>query len=555
MTCLLLSGCSDPGTGENLCSWTQFGRDAQHHGAGCGVAQPPERRLAEVVLDPFASEESSLEDGSLRIHYQSPLVVEDDVYVGVKSGQYTPCVNGQGQPVPCSPEAYATQTWSEAHYRWQSGELRHQWTFDSDWKPLPFLRTEQLFHAAIHGGWLYVPGLGGTLHRVDRKTGQALERINPFGGEIDPTLHMAGPPSVDADGNVYYNVLQVDPGDPSRADAHGWLVRVSPSGSTRKISYAELVPQAPAADSLCYTTFPAGTPAPLPPPPNADGSPALPPQAPCFSQRPALNLAPAISPEGIVFTVSRAHRNDRYGYLIAVNPDLTPRWSSSLRDRLQDGCGQKSNCREGATPGVEPATNLPPAGRVADSATSSPVVLPDGRIAYGAFTDYNGSRGHLLVFSREGAFAGSYDFGWDITPAVYRHGSTYSLIVKDNHYALLPRDERFYITRLSPELTPEWKAKAVFDERCVRDDAGEISCQHEPGNSFEWCINAPAVDAEGTVHVASEDGHLYAIDQQGIVKGRLFLQRALRSAYTPVVLDGQGRIYAQNVGRLVVVGR
>jgi hypothetical protein len=28
----------------------------------------------------------------------------------------------------------------------------------------------------------------------------------------------------------------------------------------------------------------------------------------------------------------------------------------------------------------------------------------------------------------------AYDFGWDITPAVYEHDGTWSVIVKDNFY-------------------------------------------------------------------------------------------------------------------------
>src|SRR5207302_977777 len=99
-------------------------------------------------------------------------------------------------------------------------------------------------------------------------------------------------------------------------------------------------------------------------------------------------VAPAIAPDGAIYTISRAHRNDRYAYLVAVNPDLSPRWSASLRDRFHDGCGtttlppngQPGGCRAGANLGVDPATNQLPAGRVLDDASSSPVVAPDGSI-------------------------------------------------------------------------------------------------------------------------------------------------------------------------------
>ena len=56
------------------------------------------------------------------------------------------------------------------------------------------------------------------------------------------------------------------------------------------------------------------------------------------------------------------------------------------------------------------------------------------------------------------------------------------------------------------------------------------------------------------VFVNSEDGHLYAINQGGTLRERIFLQLALGAAYTPLSLGVDGRIYTQNAGRLFVVG-
>jgi hypothetical protein len=152
---------------------------------------------------------------------------------------------------------------------------------------------------------------------------------------------------------------------------------------------------------------------------------------------------PATAPDGTIYTVSRAHFNSRYGYVVAVHPDLTRAWSASLRNVLNDGCdvglppsGTPGGCRAGSTKGVDPATNDVPAGRVIDLASSSPVVLPDGGVLYGAFTSYNYQRGHLFKFASDGRAAATYDFGWDITPAVYPHDGTYSILMKDNHYEL-----------------------------------------------------------------------------------------------------------------------
>src|SRR5262249_13735446 len=88
------------------------------------------------------------------------------------------------------------------------------------------------------------------------------------------------------------------------------------------------------------------------------------------------------------------------------------------------------SCTPGAQMGIEPATGKPPAAMVDDNSSSSPVVLPNGAVLYGALTGYNDARGHLLRFTFDGRFTGSYDFGWDTTPAV--HGDT--IIIKDNHY-------------------------------------------------------------------------------------------------------------------------
>ncbi|HKR62750.1 MAG TPA: hypothetical protein VJZ00_03375, partial [Thermoanaerobaculia bacterium] len=67
-------------------------------------------------------------------------------------------------------------------------------------------------------------------------------------------------------------------------------------------------------------------------------------------------------------------------------------------------------------------------------------------------------------------------------------------------------------------------------------------------------VNALAVDARGVVYVNSEDGSLYAINQGGGLRDRIFLQLALGAAYTPLSLGSDGRIYTQNAGHLFVVG-
>ncbi|MBF5042429.1 hypothetical protein FGE12_08455 [Aggregicoccus sp. 17bor-14] len=548
----------EPSTGDKvpapapLTQWTQVGGDSSHRGVIDAVAKRPARILADVVYDPFVGQETDplTTDGDLLIHYQAPLVMGDDVYTEVKSGAYTPC---QSSPASCSAADYDSQVWNESYFKWVNGQLVHQWDYASDWKPIVGVGFEQMFHAAAFGDFLYVPGAGGALHKVDRHSGALVKRLVP--PSVGAKAHVAGPPAIDGAGNVFYNVVQLDLTNPT-ADAESWLVRVSASDQVSSARYQDLVPGAPQPGALCYTAFSSNAPKPLPPPPNADGSPAQPPQATCFSQRPGINSSPAIGADGTVYVVSRAHRNDRYSYLVAVNPDLTPKWARSLRDLFDDGCGVTvEGCRSGATKGVDPNTNQRPAARVNDSSTASPVVLPDGHVLYGSYSGYNGSRGHLIKFNgKSGEVMGFYGFGWDITPAVWWHDDTYSILLKDNHYANLPADEEFFITQLSRDLQVEWQHKANNPKVCERGADGQVTCQTVEGDGQEWCINAPAVDKNGTVHVASEDGNLYQIAQGGQEKARAFLQRSLRSGYTPTVLDAQGRIYSMNAGHLFVYG-
>jgi outer membrane protein assembly factor BamB len=312
-----------------------------------------------------------------------------------------------------------------------------------------------------------------------------------------------------------------------------------------------------------------------------------------------VNTAPAIAPDGTIYTASRAHRNSRYSYLVAVNPDLTPKWAASLRDRIADGCGvlvpnatidnpiQRGHCRYNAPLGVDPQTNQMPAGRILDDGTASPTVLPDGSVIFGGYTRYNIARGHLFKFSSSGSFLAAYDFGWDDTLGVYQHGGTYSIVMKDNHYdeeggyyCFTPTPVSrggapttrnivcdytgipagpFYITQVDPNLVPEWKFWNTNTQSCTRNPDGSITCVSDHPGGFEWCTNAPLIDRDGVVYANSEDGNLYAIDQGhgGVFttpKQKIFQNIAIGAAYTPASMDASGRIYSQNDGHLFVIG-
>ena len=79
-------------------------------------------------------------------------------------------------------------------------------------------------------------------------------------------------------------------------------------------------------------------------------------------------------------------------------------------------------------------------------------------------------------------------------------------------------------------------------------------------NGFEWCINAPAVDGNGTVYGNSEDGFLYSIPQghHGTFTQfgqRTFMGVSLGNAYTPSSIARSGVVFTSDNGALFAIGR
>lgn len=569
----------DGDRGDDGASWRQWAQNPRHTSFLNVAGQGLNRNLTNIVYDPLVDVENAT-GGGLLVHYQVPLVEDDNVFMEYKAGTFDTNPNTL---------FFNTQIWGETRFAWDDGQLKRKWDYASDWKAPGSLFDfwEPVFHAVLANGSVYVPGAGGTLIRLNKGNGSVKARINPFAG-IDPNTYTVSPLTADRAGNLYYNVIQKPPGndgfffDSDVVDS--WLVKVTPHDAVTKVSYSVLTPGAPAAGDLCPAGFNPKDPAtPLPWPPSPT---AVPPAFPCGTQRVAINVAPAIAPDGTLYSVTRAHLASRHGFLVAVNPDLTPKWTASLRERFHDGCGvpvsaggslppngAPGGCRVGANPGVDPATNGPGGGRVLDDASSTPTVAPDGSILYGAYSRYNYSQGHLMRFSSSGKFLGSFGFGWDSTPAIWKHGGTYSIVIKDNHYSglgsycddntLCPPDrsasnpaspEEFFVTQLGPSLQVEWKFKNTNTLACTRQPDGSVSCVNNHPHSFEWCVNAPTVDAHGVVYANSEDGNLYAIRQGGTLKQNIFQQLNLGAAYTPTSLGSDGKIYSQNDGRLFVVG-
>lgn len=521
--------------------WSQFGGNPRHTSNAALTAQPLARVLADFTHDPFVPDEIQ-QGGTLLVHYPAPLLDGDDVFMSGKEHVFV------GPSVPVT-------RWSVHRLHWENGNLVEKWSVMTDWEPVPYRLGlwEPVFQVVLANGFLFAPAVGGTLLQIDRTTGGIIRRINPF-ATIDSLTFVSGPPAVDSAGNLFYGAFRMQGADPWRTDVAGaWLVRVTPGLNATAVPFSTLVQNAPKGTDLCTYQFSPGS-ARMPPLPDS-----VPPSITCGSQRPGLNVAPAIAANGTIYVLSRAHFNDYWSYLIAVNPDLTPKWTASLRNRFHDGCnvllpanGTVGGCPAGTTTGVDPWQNQPGSGRVVDNSTASPVVAPDGSIIYGSYTLYNGSQGHLMQFAADGTYLDhAYPFGWDTTPAIWQHTGTYSIVTKENHYISDYGPQQtpgYYVTQIDPLFHVEWQYRnpsrtVCRDGVCVEEDDG-----------FEWCVNAPAIDAGGTVYVNAEDGMLYSLAQGGILLDRLSLNGPLGAAYTPVAIDAQGRVYGQSGGHLFAVG-
>ena len=83
--------------------WPQWGHDPQHTGTVNVAGQNLNTILANIVYDPFVDDEKAPAngDGDLLVHYQTPLVDDNDVYMEFKTGTYT------------SINTWETQIWNE----------------------------------------------------------------------------------------------------------------------------------------------------------------------------------------------------------------------------------------------------------------------------------------------------------------------------------------------------------------------------------------------------------------------------------------------------------
>jgi len=198
--------------------WPQWMKDQNHTGEINVAGQNLNQILQDIVYDPFVDDEKAPAngDGDLLVHYQTPLVDGNDVYMEFKTGTYT------------SITTWETQIWNEKKLSWVGGNLVAQWNFQSDWKPVPFGSPtwEPVFHATLAGSFVYVPGGGGTVYKLNKSNGAVVAHFNPLGG--DANIFLTGPITADSAGNIYYNALKLNLSNPWGKDVIGsWLVKIT----------------------------------------------------------------------------------------------------------------------------------------------------------------------------------------------------------------------------------------------------------------------------------------------------------------------------------------
>src|SRR5437588_5709778 len=170
-------------------TWPQFGQNGAHQGAVSVAGQAANHILATLVYDPFAQQEQNdpIATPDLLVHYQTPLLEGNDVYMEFKSGTYT------------SIKTWETQIWNEQRLTWSGSALNQVWSFQSDWKPAPYGTLllgpgwEPVFHAALTGSFVYVPGAGGTVYKLNKSNGTVVAHINPFASSADTPIPRAAP--------------------------------------------------------------------------------------------------------------------------------------------------------------------------------------------------------------------------------------------------------------------------------------------------------------------------------------------------------------------------
>lgn len=551
-----------------VCDYPQAFGNASHTGIAC-----PELNnmtvVATIVQDPDADAENAF-SGFLQIHESPPLTLGDFVVV--------PSKHGYVDSFDRSPEHYSVQT-----LRWvpnvsaPGALLVPAWNLDTDWQPVDGVIKSfgyvtngyvQSFGPALANGSVYMPARDGKLIRADISTGHVIATINPFAGTPfngDERTIVNNMLSVDAAGNVLYDVVAWPTGTPNRsAQPRGsWIVRVHPNNSVELVDFATIASASigvPQLTSLCEYRFrTGGTPA-------ATGPDSRPPMFGCGTQRPAINSPIAIDPNtGNLVIFSLANNAQGAAFVIeASGTTFAPIRASDTRGHFLHGCGVRladsfvggsgTSCdtiTAGLTVNIgnDPDFNGPVRFLGEDLMDSAVAIAPNGDRSIGSYDggfSFGGgydARGAGVVFHSDGSFAAKNEtFWWEVTPSVWRQSPL------EFHYL---QDRQLYSDF---ELTV-----GQYDPAENLEATNSIPLTFDPV-AIDWLDAHIVFGPGGDRYATNGDGHLYKfIPGRELPTEAVELQNADGSVRSMETLSGYyardraGRIYASFAGNVYVI--
>lgn len=535
------------------CAQGQIFGNAQHTGIQTcpGVSSMSVR--AQIETDPDAQQEHD-DRGYYSVQVGAVVTSGPNAYVPSKRG-YTDLFDP------------GAQTWSVTGWTWLAGELVRTWSHDTAWKPVDSVDVgftnlnEQIFQPVLVTGdtaaALYVPGRSGTLERLDPATGTVSALIDPLAGTQfsgDPNAFVMSALTAGS-GSIWYTVAAVSPQGLSVPPRGSWLVRVTADNKTTITPWASIATRGiPQTTDMCQYSFDQagqGTQRPLPPTPFAPT-----PMFRCGGQRPPVNAAPAVSADGrTVIVVSSDNNAITHLYLIAVDTTtMRPLRASAFQGHLHDGCGVlipygtgPSDCRAGTPRGNDPNFNAPETITYAGPVANAPVIAPDESVYFGSigFDGYDDNRGHMFHFDSVGKFLETYTYAFAATPAIFRHGSTWSLVMDDSSTSDgTDQGGAFRVSRFSPSFAHE----------------ATLTVQNDPDVEANDTLDGQgALDAIGNFYSLSASGVVRKISPTGALLETLKLDGPVGEAQASPLswgVDDAGHpvLYAPLFGVVWVIG-
>ena len=360
------------------------------------------------------------EAGDVLAHYATPIVEGASVYAEIKGPTYTQLA------------AWETQSWGIRRWGLEGRRARRALDFREQ---LEAGAVRRIRHQSVRRGadlgarssrprpasdYLWVPAARGRVFKVRKADGGVQALIDPFDGAADdhttwrvPSRRVREASTSMSSGSIL---------SPWDTDAVGsWLVRIAPDGAVSKVSYAGLVPSAPAAaavqDAILVVRPPVSAGARCRPSDDPVRCPASGSQrdAGLFRRRRRIHGEP-----GAVQRPVRLHDRARPGSFLpvgGVSPGPPPR--RLQRRRPDQRCAGRVSPGHGRRCG--PFDQRAARRRRGRQLVRFASLAPDGSVLYGSNTRCNFAQGHLLKFSGQGTFEAAYGFGWDTTPVIHRH--------------------------------------------------------------------------------------------------------------------------------------